>query len=217
MRAFPTPGVSLSRLMPQPGHVPRGHGEAYYAGDDVFQSSERSRVWRTSAGFVPIAISPKGPTSTSAGRLRTVPDGTSTLALIGADLRKRLFGFDATLRYRPLRRAIYRRFQARTEFVWSQSRGTGQPGGDGDGFLRQRRVSVRAALVCGRALRSLRPSRSTPSIVDTGGSVFLTYWPSEFNQVRGQYRRTNYGDGVRGNEFLFQFLFSIGAHGAHVF
>ena len=44
-----------------------------------------------------------------------------------------------------------------------------------------------------------------------------TFWPSEFNQIRGQYRRTNYGDGVKANEFLFQFNFSIGAHGAHVF
>ena len=55
------------------------------------------------------------------------------------------------------------------------------------------------------------------SIVDKGGSLFVTYWPSEFNQIRGQYRHTTYGDGVIGNEFLFQFLFSIGAHGAHVF
>jgi hypothetical protein len=35
--------------------------------------------------------------------------------------------------------------------------------------------------------------------------------------VRGQYRRTNYAEGVTADEFLFQFLFSIGAHGAHVF
>jgi hypothetical protein len=45
----------------------------------------------------------------------------------------------------------------------------------------------------------------------------LTYWPSEFSQVRGQYRRTNYGDGPAADELLFQFQFSIGAHGAHPF
>jgi len=45
----------------------------------------------------------------------------------------------------------------------------------------------------------------------------VTYWPSEFSQIRGQYRRTNYAEGVTSNEALFQFLFSIGAHGAHVF
>ncbi|MDH4065250.1 MAG: TonB-dependent receptor, partial [Acidobacteriota bacterium] len=63
--------------------------------------------------------------------------------------------------------------------------------------------------------RSARPLEA--STIDTGGSFYLTYWPSEFSQMRGQYRRTNYGDGVDANEFLFQFLFSIGAHGAHVF
>ena len=55
------------------------------------------------------------------------------------------------------------------------------------------------------------------SIQDTGGSAFLTFWPSEFSQIRGQYRHTSYGDGVKANEILLQFNFAIGAHGAHVF
>jgi hypothetical protein len=55
------------------------------------------------------------------------------------------------------------------------------------------------------------------SMTDTGASFLLTYWPSEFSQIRGQYRRTRYAEGVTANEALFQFLFSIGAHGAHVF
>ena len=55
------------------------------------------------------------------------------------------------------------------------------------------------------------------AIADTGQSLVLTYWPSEFSQVRGQYRRTAYGDGPTANELLFQFQFSIGAHGAHPF
>ena len=33
---------------------------------------------------------------------------------------------------------------------------------------------------------------TTPSLRDKGGSFILTYWPSEFSQVRGQYRRTRY-------------------------
>ena len=47
--------------------------------------------------------------------------------------------------------------------------------------------------------------------------MFLTFWPTEFSQIRGQYRRTNFAEGINANEFLFQFNFSIGAHGAHVF
>ena len=52
---------------------------------------------------------------------------------------------------------------------------------------------------------------------DKGGSLLLTFWPSEFSQVRGQYRRIRYAEGPTSNELLFQFLFSIGAHGAHTF
>ena len=55
------------------------------------------------------------------------------------------------------------------------------------------------------------------SLIDKGPSLLLTYWPSEFSQIRGQYRRTRYAEDVTSNELLFQFLFSIGAHGAHVF
>ena len=55
------------------------------------------------------------------------------------------------------------------------------------------------------------------SEIDTGGSVFLTFWPTEFSQIRTQYRRTNYAEGPRANELLFQLNFSIGAHGAHAF
>jgi hypothetical protein len=52
---------------------------------------------------------------------------------------------------------------------------------------------------------------------DNGGSLLMTYWPSEFSQIRGQLRRTHYGEGPWANEFVFQFLFSMGAHGAHPF
>ena len=55
------------------------------------------------------------------------------------------------------------------------------------------------------------------SLSDTGQSLVLTYRPSEFSQVRGQYRRTNYATGPTADEFLFQFQFAIGAHGAHPF
>jgi hypothetical protein len=53
--------------------------------------------------------------------------------------------------------------------------------------------------------------------MDRGGSAILTYWPSEFSQIRGQLRRTSYAQGITANELLFQFMFSIGAHGAHPF
>ena len=55
-------------------------------------------------------------------------------------------------------------------------------------------------------------------IRDRGVSAILTFWPSEFGQVRGQYRRTLYGDKAEAaNELFMQVLFTIGAHGAHTF
>jgi hypothetical protein len=53
--------------------------------------------------------------------------------------------------------------------------------------------------------------------VDKGGSFILTFWPSEFSQIRAQYRHTRLGEGTKANELFFQFLFAIGAHGAHSF
>jgi hypothetical protein len=209
------PGISVSRLINNPHIFLEATGEAYYAADEVFQSSERSRL--AYVGRLRAYRDLTEGTNLDVGASFAYgPDGTSPLALIGGDLRKQLFGFDATLRYRPLRRAIYRRFQARTEFVWSQPLGTGRPEETAMGFYGSGEYQFARRWFAG--LRFDRSAQAfDPSIVDKGGSFFMTYWPSEFNQIRGQYRYTQYGDGVIGNEFLFQFLFSIGAHGAHVF
>ncbi|MDQ6803204.1 MAG: hypothetical protein M3041_20560, partial [Acidobacteriota bacterium] len=59
---------------------------------------------------------------------------------------------------------------------------------------------------------------STLRFTDRGAAATLTFWPSEFSQLRGELRRIRYGDlGRSVNEFLFQMQFSIGAHGAHTF
>ncbi|MEZ5421397.1 MAG: hypothetical protein R2708_29215, partial [Vicinamibacterales bacterium] len=55
------------------------------------------------------------------------------------------------------------------------------------------------------------------SVVDRGASALLTYRPSEFSQVRGQFRRIHFGDAATASELLVQAQFSIGAHGAHAF
>ena len=59
--------------------------------------------------------------------------------------------------------------------------------------------------------------RTFANLTDSGVSATVTYWPSEFSQVRGQYRYTDYAEGINANEFLMQLIFSLGAHGAHPF
>ena len=66
-------------------------------------------------------------------------------------------------------------------------------------------------------MRSGASAVMRPQLRDNGQSFLLTYMPSEFSQLRGQYRRTAYGHGPTANEFLMQLQFAIGAHGAHPF
>jgi hypothetical protein len=131
-------------------------------------------------------------------------------------LHKQLFGIDGTFRYRPPARAIYKRVNLRSELIWSKQ---DLPlGGSNTAFgfygLGEYQFAQRW-YIGGRIDRSGRALDGT--LIDKGGSVFMTFWPSEFAQIRGQLRRTNYAEGIVANEFLFQLNFAIGAHGAHVF
>ncbi len=139
---------------------------------------------------------------------------------LGSNFVTTLYGADATLRWKPLRRAIYNSILFRNEFVWS-ARDQLSPS---NGVQTQHAFGLYSSIdyrvnrrwtVGGRFDRSGRATDAR--LTDTGFSTILTYWPSEFSQIRGQYRFGHYGQGGNANEFLFQFLFVLGAHGAHPF
>ena len=136
---------------------------------------------------------------------------------IGPDVVDQLYGIDATVRWKPLRRAIYHSFLGRSEFIWSRidqrNRLVTTPFGY---YVSGDYQFARRWFMGGRFDRAERFENAS-LLQDTGGSLVLTYWPSEFSQIRGQLRRTRYGERLTANEFLFQFQFSIGAHGAHPF
>jgi len=136
-----------------------------------------------------------------------------------------LYSADATLRWKPLRRAIYHSFLFRNEFFWSARDQVSSANffqtQHAFGFYSDAEYRAnRRWTIGGRFDRSGHASNA--NLTDTGFSAILTYWPSEFSQIRGQYRfghlvdpvTTNYSNA---NEFLFQFLFVMGAHGAHPF
>lgn len=52
---------------------------------------------------------------------------------------------------------------------------------------------------------------------DRGEAVTLTFWPSEFSQIRGEFRQRRYAGGITANEGILQIQYAIGAHGAHSF
>ncbi|MGB9075033.1 MAG: hypothetical protein WCC22_20530 [Terriglobales bacterium] len=134
---------------------------------------------------------------------------------LGSNFITSLYGLDATLRWKPLRRAIYHSFVARSEFIWSQRQQLPAEQRAFGMYASGEYQFHRRWFVGGRYDWSDRSRQA--DLTDKGGSVILTYWPSEFSQIRGQYRFTDYAGNHKTNELLLQVLFSLGAHGAHPF
>jgi hypothetical protein len=208
-------GISVAKLIPNPWLFLEATGQIFRGdSDDLFKASQRDQL-----SFV--------------GHLRGYQDITESTnidlgfsyahghnpALANDDqsgmFTTQLYGIDATLRWRPLQRSIYRSFIGRSEIIWSRR---DQLNGlqSANGFYVSGDYQFARRWFAG--LRLDRSARATDAaLTDTGGAATLTYWPSEFSQVRGEYRRINYALGDTANELLFQFQFSIGAHGAHPF
>lgn len=135
-------------------------------------------------------------------------------------------GIDLTVRWKPLQRGTYRSLVARFEAI--RNRSPRDLHRDPRGFyasvdyqLAQRwfagaRIDRADDIGMYTAVATGTTSAAALSR-DRGTSVVLTFWPSEFSQLRGQLRRTSYGSLAPVNELLFQLQFAIGAHGAHTF
>jgi hypothetical protein len=214
-------GFFLSRFLPAPKNWFLEGSAEVLRGDsaDVFQASRRQDV-------------------SVVGHLRAYRDLSESTNLdlgvsyarghnnLGSNFLTNLYSGDATLRWKPLRRAIYNSFLFRTELFWS-ARDQLSPAvlnllqtqhAFGMYSYAEYRVNRRWT-VGGRFDRSGHATEAR--LTDTGFSGILTYWPSEFSQIRGQYRfghlATGPADFSNANEILFQFLFVMGAHGAHPF
>lgn len=204
-------GVSVSRLLVNPLFFLEATGEVFAGTAGPFAAQDRGDVsW--------------------AARLRGYRDITEGTNLdvgtsfayghndFGSAYRTRLYGVDATFRYRPLQRAIYKRFLGRTELIWSDREQPDVSGGTQTSFGYYASADYQFARRWFSGVRFDSSDRANDSTMhDKGISGVITFWPSEFSQVRGQLRHTRYAGDVTANELLFQFLFSIGAHGAHTF
>ncbi|MEZ5398781.1 MAG: TonB-dependent receptor [Bryobacteraceae bacterium] len=202
-------GISVSRILPPlRGIFMEATGEVF-RGDSgsLFKSSRRSDVSLVS-------------------HLKSYRDFSESTSLelggsygrghndVGSDFITQLYGLDATLRWRPLRRAIYHSFAVRTELFWSRRDQLPSTQRAFGYFGSMEYQLARRWFAGGRYDWAERARDATQH--DTSGSLILTFWPSEFNQIRAQFRRTRYAEHTS-NEMLFQFLFTVGAHGAHPF
>ena len=209
-------GVSAARLIPNPWFFLEATGQVYRGEQgSLFHASEASdlnyvarlRAYQDVSESTNVDLG----TSFSFGHNDAgMVDGTD----VGRFTTK-LVGVDATVRYKPLRRSIYRSFVGRTELVWSRRQ---QFDGVQPAFGYYVSGDYQFARRWYAGLRYDRSDRAdNASILDTGVAAVLTFWPSEFSQMRGMYRRIRYDRSQTANEFLFQVQFAIGAHGAHPF
>ena len=134
---------------------------------------------------------------------------------LGSDFMTQLYGLDLTFRWRSPNQATDRSLAARTELIRSRREETAGTQSAAGGFVSADYRLNRRWFVGMRYDWSDRARQA--AIHDRGASTVLTFWPSEFSQLRAQYRRTDYGDTLTANELLMQVLFTIGAHGAHPF
>ena len=229
-------GLSLSRILPAPKDIFLEGIAQIFRGDseNVFQSNRRSDI--AAVGHLHAYKDLSESTNLDIGA--SYARGHSPFG----DGSNQLYGADFTLHWKPLRRAIYHSFVGRSELVWART--TVFTPSAGSPLLRTETTRPfgyyvsgdyqlgRRWFLGGRFDRSQRgaclptapetepcnlPLPSTRLLQDTGGSAILTYWASEFSQIRAQFRRTRYGENLTANELIFQFMFSMGAHGAHPF
>ncbi len=215
-------GLSIQRILPAPkGLFLEATGQVF-RGDsaDVFTSSRRSDVSAIAhlRGYRDVTESTNLDIGVSYARghnngCSTAPPALCTVSIPG--LITQLYGVDATLRWKPLRRSIYHSFVGRSEFIWSQRQQLPRLQRSFGFYTSGDYQFGRRWFAGARYDRSDRALND--ALTDSGASLVLTYWPSEFAQIRGQYRFTSYAEHFDAHELLMQVQFSLGAHGAHPF
>src|SRR3954468_3845592 len=207
-------GVSLERIIPAPkgifleatGQVFRGDSDA------VFRAQQRSDVSTVEHLRAYRDITESTNLDLGVSYARGHNDGTIN---IPGDFITQLYGVDATVRWKPLRRSIYHSFVGRSEFIWSQ-RQQFPSEQRAFGFYTSADYQFGRRWFAGGRFDWSERSRFA-NLTDKGAAATLTYWPSEFSQVRGEYRFTHYAENRDANELFMQLIFSLGAHGAHPF
>ncbi len=138
------------------------------------------------------------------------PNGTTE------DADTRLEGLDLTYRWKPLQTGLYRSALFRGEVYRSRR---DQPGGDQNalGWFAAGEYQLARRWFVGARYESAEHA-DDESLRDTGTAGILTFWPSEFSQLRAELRHRHFSlTDETANEILLQLQFAIGAHGAHPF
>jgi hypothetical protein len=131
------------------------------------------------------------------------------------DAKTSLTNVHLVYRWRPLSGKPHRGFILRSEYYWSDRE---QLEGDqkATGFFVAGDYRLGQRWFAG-ARYEFSDHADDAALRDEGGALTLTFWPSEFSQLRGELRQRRYAGGIEATEAFLQLQFSIGAHGAHPF
>jgi hypothetical protein len=141
---------------------------------------------------------------------------------VTADTTTGIGALDFTFRWKPLGQGTYRSALVRGELFSSRRE---QDGGTQDaiGWYLSADYQLAQRWFVGARVESAEHAGDA-NVKDTGTAAVLTFWPSEFSQLRTELRRRVYGgpnvaseSKVAANEIILQLQFAIGAHGAHPF
>jgi hypothetical protein len=209
-------GVSFAHLIPMPddifseltGQVFRGDSEGLFEArskSDIAYNAHY-RVFKDLSEAVNLDLG----FSYGAGPNATSTDQTRRWT--------RLENIDMTLRWKPLVTGLYHSASLRGELFRSRRDQPEDAGGEQTArgwFLSGEYQLSRRWFVGARVEASDHADDATKR--DKGEAATLTFWPSEFSQIRAELRQRRYAGGYTANEGLLQVQFAIGAHGAHPF
>lgn len=203
------PGLSLSWLVPNPWdkfieltfEVTNGQNKVSFNGGDsddfLYLAHLKNFFDLTPNATLELGLAGMTGVSDSTGNQRTFIEG-----------------IDLTYRWKPVRYNRYRSFTLLSEFLFSQREQAAGNQVNSFGFFTflQYQISQRW-FVGARVDYSEFPDSG--DLTQKAFSGLITFWPSEFQTLRLQYRHTT-GDLVEiDNQILAQWFFVIGAHGAH--
>jgi hypothetical protein len=202
-------GVSLAGLLPLPADTfSEATLQVFGGSSELFEATERSdlaynlhyRVFRDlgDASNLDLGLSwAQGPNG------------------VTASSDTRLWGLDATYRWKPLQRGLYRGTVLRGE-VYRSRRDAPDAVQHALGWFTSADFQLARRWSTG-ARYEWSERADDETLHDSGPAVTLTFAPSDFLQLRGEVRRRDFAEGDTATELLLQLQFAIGAHGAHPF
>lgn len=206
-------GLALSRLIPMPSGIFLEGTAQLFRGtsENLFEAHSRNDV-------EPLLHLKAYRDLSEDANLELGGSWTRANNLEGPGFHTSLTGIDGTFRWKPLRQGLYRSVLVRAEWTLSERE---TPAGTvrADGYYVWGQYQLGRRWYTG--FRHDESDHADDAARrDRGNSLVLTFWPSEFSQVRAQARRNRYdqpGGPVTATELLLQLQFVIGAHGAHPF